>query len=94
MLDQGALKAEIENSLSQADGYILTNDLKNLTYSTKSGEELDLVIKAIQKYETQSSALGKLKYHFETPLMLLFYIHNETDKALELFMSNVNATHT
>jgi hypothetical protein len=85
------IKANIETAVSQPAGIILTNDLKTLLFTAKTDEELDLVLKAIQKYETQSAVLGKLKFNFEAPLMLLFYVSNKTNKALELFMSNVVA---
>jgi hypothetical protein len=89
---QGLLKKNIEKALSQPEEQIVPDDLKNLLYTAKSDEELDLVVNAIQKYETQSAALGKFRFNFGVLLMGLFYVQNKTDKALELFMSNVIAT--
>jgi hypothetical protein len=86
---QGALKENIEKALSKPEEYILSDDLSNFLYTAKSDEELDLVLKAVQKYETQFAAWGPLKSTFDEPLMKLFYVQNKTDKALELFMSNV-----
>jgi hypothetical protein len=89
IINQGTLKANIETALSKPEEKILTDDVKTLLYSTMLGDDIGLVLKAIQKYETQSSDLGPLKFNFEVPLMKLFYVQNETAKALELFMSNV-----
>jgi hypothetical protein len=60
--------------------------------TAKSDRELDILLKAIQKYEIQSREWSMIKTNFGTPLMRIFYVQNKTDKALELFMSNVIAT--
>jgi hypothetical protein len=92
IFNKGALKENVEATLSKPEGQLLSDDIKTLLYSAKSDEELDLVVKAIQKYDTQSASLSVLKFNFDAPLMRLFYVLNKADKALELFMSNVNTT--
>jgi hypothetical protein len=87
------LRKKIEASLSHSNGIILTHEIDTLLFTAKSDEELDLVVKAIQRYETQHGELGLVKFNFGAPLMRLFYVRSKTDKALELFMSNVIATH-
>jgi hypothetical protein len=85
--NQGLAKANIEKALSRPGGFILTDEINTLLYTAKSDRDLDFLLEAIQKHETQSG-----EYSFGTPLMKICYIRNKTDKALELFMSNVIAT--
>jgi hypothetical protein len=71
----------------------LKKEIFVLLYTAKSDRELDFLLKAIQKYDTQSGVLGDLKFHFGSALMQLFYVQNKTDKALELYLSKVIMQH-
>ena len=80
------MKANIASELVKPNGYIRKRDLRTLVHLAKTDQEIDLAIKAIQKYYTQKDAI---KDYFGTPLMRLLYIFDKTDRALELFFSQV-----
>jgi hypothetical protein len=41
----------IEQSLSKPDSKIFTEDLKNLLYLTKNDTDLDLLLRALKRYD-------------------------------------------
>lgn len=46
-----SLKMTIEQSLSKPDSKIFTEDLKNLLYLTKNDTDLDLLLRALKRYD-------------------------------------------
>lgn len=86
---QGENKQSIKSTLSdslQNQRQIFTEDLKLMVYLADTPEEFDLVINAIKKYEAQAND-GAFNFSFGTLLMRLAYTMNQTDKMLELFLS-------
>lgn len=75
----------IEEAVSKPDGKIFTEDLKTMLYLSKSDSDLDLLVSAIRKYQTQEST-AIFGFNFETPLIRLLYSLNKTDRALAIFL--------
>ena len=55
-----------------------------MLYLADTPDEFDLIVNAVKKYETQTS---DDEFNFGTLLMHLAYTTNQTDKMLELFLS-------
>ena len=84
-----SLKARVESELTKPDGLFISEEINDLLYTAKTDEDIELVLKAIRRYETLGEHLGSLKYCFGSPLMRLLYTLDKTDKALELFFNEV-----
>ncbi len=57
-----------------------------MVYLAETPDEFDLVVEAVKKYEVQSTDEA-FNFSFGTLLMRLAYTINQTDKMLELFLS-------
>lgn len=79
------LRQSIVEAVSKPDGKIFTEDLKTFLYLAQTDEDIDTIIKAVKKHQSQAS-LSIFSFNFDVPLMRLLYSLNKTDKALELFL--------
>ncbi|CAF3572567.1 unnamed protein product, partial [Rotaria sordida] len=77
-------KKRFLDSVNKPDAQIFTEDLRNMIMSADSDEEIDAVIQALRKYN--SNKLKFTEYHFGSPIMRLLYIRNKPDLAMKLFM--------
>jgi hypothetical protein len=76
----------IKKALAKPNGQIAFLDLNALFYGVKTDEDLNLFLSGLERFQSQQT---KLDIGLSDPLMKLLYVLNRTDKALELFMSEV-----
>ncbi|CAF1278704.1 unnamed protein product [Adineta steineri] len=79
-------KKRFLDSINKSDSQIFTEDLRNMIMSADTDEEIDGVIQALKKYN--SNKLKFTDYHFGSPVMRLLYIRNKPDLAMKLFMDD------
>ncbi|CAF2463636.1 unnamed protein product [Rotaria sp. Silwood2] len=79
-----SFKKRFLDSVNKPDAQIFTEDLRNMIMSADSDEEIDAVIEALKKYN--SNKLKFTDYHFGSPIMRLLYIQNKPELAMKLFM--------
>ncbi|CAF4754376.1 unnamed protein product [Rotaria sp. Silwood1] len=79
-----SFKKRFLDSVNKPDAQIFTEDLRNMIMSADSDEEVNAVIQALKKYNTNKLKLTD--YHFGSPIMRLLYIRNKPDLAMQLFM--------
>jgi hypothetical protein len=72
--------------LARPDGRITERSLFYFLYFVETDDELDLLLKALNKFQAQE---GSFNFKLSMPIMQLLYLLNKTDKALELFMCEV-----
>ncbi|CAF1094054.1 unnamed protein product [Rotaria magnacalcarata] len=77
-------KKRFLDSINKPDSQIFTEDLRNMIMSANSDEEVDAVIQALRKYN--SNKVKFTDFHFGSPIMRLLYIQNKSDLAMQLFM--------
>lgn len=77
-------KKRFLESVGQSDSQVFAEDLRNMIMTASSDQEIDAVIQALKKYN--SNQVKFTDYHFGSPVMRLLYIQNKTDQALQLFM--------
>ena len=80
------MKAKIESQLLKPNGVIVKEHLRTVVHLAKTDQDIELAIKAIRKYCTQKDAIVD---YFGSPLMRLLYVLGKTDRALELYFSEV-----
>lgn len=78
-----ATRAKVEATIPKKDEVINTEDLKTLVHTAKTDADIELLLKAINKYQIQEE---EVLFRFEAPFMRLLYALDKTDKALELFL--------
>lgn len=67
------------------DNMIFTHDIKNLLHLCDSNRnDIDLLIKVLQRYCTQSDGIFTENYHFSTVLMRLLNLYKLDDVALKV----------
>lgn len=81
-------KIKIKESLKKPDAKVFTSDIKFLLYSARE-QDIDFLINVIKKYNTQKNEDG-FDFLFALPLLKLMYVLNQTDKALEIYLSEDN----
>ena len=79
------MKAQIESEIKKTDGLIVKEHLRTVVHLAKTDQDIALAIKAIRKYYTQKDA----EHNFGSPLMRLLFVLDKTDRALELYFSEV-----
>ncbi|CAF4303386.1 unnamed protein product [Rotaria socialis] len=77
-------KKRFFDSITKPDSQIFTEDLRNMIMSANSDEEVDAVIQALRKYN--SNKVKFTDFHFGSPIMRLLYVQNKPDLAMKLFM--------
>jgi hypothetical protein len=79
-------RENLENALFKQNGKIDYNDLSSFFHNVKTNKDLNLFLEAMKRYQSHQS---KLDFKLSLPLMHFLYVSSRTDKALELFMSEV-----
>jgi len=75
-------KKRIAEALNE-DKAIFTEDLKTLLHLVRNDTDLELLVKLLKRYKTQSLVVRD--YSFGSPIIRLLYVMNKTDEALKLF---------
>ncbi|CAF0926849.1 unnamed protein product, partial [Didymodactylos carnosus] len=77
-------KKRFMESIQNPEAKIFTEDLRNMVLAASTDDEIDAVIQALRKYNSSKQSFSD--YSFGSPVMRLLYIHNKTDKAIQLYM--------